>query len=402
MFNVLRRAEVFNPKKGFLRNRHRFFTSISLKLDNKNEHSDYTELNTMYTDMFDSDKFKKEPGLNDKSELEILNEETEELLTVKHSSLNSTELENCVRNDGTFVIRSSSNNPYYNLALEDYIFKHTPLKATRPNNRLLFYINDKCAVIGKNQNIWQELYVSEAERKGFEILRRFSGGGTVIHDLGNVNYSFITSREKFSRSFFNECIVKWLLESNQDLSISLNSRSDIYFDGKKCSGSAFKIAKGKAYHHGTMLINSKLDSFNGILRPKNEKDIIWETNSVDSMRAEITNLPLETPERFIDICTNGFQKSFSDNEMNCLPLYYCSEDVTINEEIQKTMHTLKSDRFKYLHGPKFKLKLPLTGDEFSVENGVIVNASSPEYKNMPFQNFVKCSNLMQPVYNGKF
>ena len=265
----------------------------------------YKELNSMYVDMFSDptpgtkqgDPSKRQTSTSDTtkqmSEIDELNQELEELYNIKsingspttglnsNVSLSGQELEEVVKSQGKFVLQSRSHNPFFNLAVEDYVFRHTPLNdspVTKSkgahngffNKRLMFYINDKTVVIGKNQTVWQEVYMSELKKRGYNLVRRLSGGGAVVHDLGNVNYSFLTSRKEFDIRYFNAVLVKWLLTFNPGFPVEQNKRCDILWSGKKCSGSAFKIARGKAYHHGTMLVDSSLQDFSGLLKPEDE------------------------------------------------------------------------------------------------------------------------------------
>ncbi|MCQ4799349.1 hypothetical protein NE574_14930, partial [Eggerthella lenta] len=73
--------------------------------------------------------------------------------------------------------------------------------------------------------------------------------------------------EKFETKFFNKMIIKWLNSLNPELRLDLNERGDIIQHGIKISGSAYKIAGGKAYHHARMLLNADLEQFSGLLEP---------------------------------------------------------------------------------------------------------------------------------------
>lgn len=107
------------------------------------------------------------------------------------------------------------------------------------------------------------------------LVRRRSGGGTVIHDAGNLNFSFIVPNDKdFTRDKHAELVVTMLqrLRSNDRMSpyyssVRVNERHDIVMKPKtsskpssdkefKVSGSAFKLTRGRALHHGTILHSS--------------------------------------------------------------------------------------------------------------------------------------------------
>ncbi|CCK70530.1 putative lipoate--protein ligase KNAG_0E02710 [Huiozyma naganishii CBS 8797] len=356
----------------------------------------YKELNDYYRDLFTNDNVNTTLGatskINIKTEIDLLNDElanlTDTAVPPHKLPLRSEDLQRVVETPGRFVIKSRSNDPYFNLALEHYIFKNTPLfeQSIFSSQRLLFYVNNKCAVIGKNQTIWQELYLNELNKRGYEVLRRLSGGGAVIHDLGNVNYSFLTSREEFRTTFFNQLIVQWLNKQGHIQDFELNGRGDILYKKMKCGGSAFKIARGKSYHHGTMLVNSDIDSFHGLLKPSGQKGVRWVSPSVDSVRAGVTNIPLGSTEQFIDICTDGFQKYFKSADS--IPVYYCNDTVSTNSEIEKTRALLRSDKWKYCSGPKFKVELDSSHDVIEVEKGIVVSSTIPNIKGMDFQRLI--------------
>lgn len=352
----------------------------------------------MYSDMFNP-KMKhnstKDDPLDRKhtvSDLDELNEDMDSLLNVSYHKLTAAELKKQVESPGRFILQSLSNNPYYNLAMENYIFTKTPL-STSPetsfaNQRLLFYINRDCVVIGKNQTLWKEVYLRAVENRGYELLRRYSGGGTVVHDLGNVNYSFLTSREEFSRDFFNKLIITGIKKSEPEIALALNTRGDIVVGNRKVSGSAFKIAKGKAYHHGTMLIQSRLDQFHGLLKPDSIDGVTWNCNSVDSVRSDVQNIPLSSVQQFIDLVTDEFRQVFYNGEENEIPVFYCDEDTTINDEIRESMDLLQSSEWKYLKGPKFEVHLESGNHSMAVEKGIIVQSTIPSLMGSSFQSFI--------------
>ena len=84
-------------------------------------------------------------------------------------------------------IESKSTDPYFNLALEEYVFERLP----RDDSYFMLWQNANTIVIGKYQNAFEEVNQKVADERGIRVARRLSGGGAVYHDMGNLNFTFI-------------------------------------------------------------------------------------------------------------------------------------------------------------------------------------------------------------------
>ncbi|ODV62297.1 putative lipoate--protein ligase, partial [Ascoidea rubescens DSM 1968] len=283
-------------------------------------------------------------------------------------------LSDLVKQSGPHVFISKLHNPYLNLALEDYIFNNMPIKdyhnkdnnknntgdgknlQSFKNQRLVFYINQPCIVFGKNQNGWKEMNYPLVKRMGFPTLRRKSGGGCVVHDKGNVNFSFITSKNKFDRKFFSNVIIKEVNGFFGEKRIDLNERGDIIeFDTqKKISGSAYKVSRGRCYHHGTMLLNSELPIIRQLLK-RDERKLgkIENGSSIESVRSSIGNLKMDK-EVFMDIVIQGFKKKIGNGNKDFKINISYIEEKHLNSEIKKSSEELKNWEWNFGSTPKFK------------------------------------------------
>jgi lipoate-protein ligase A len=85
-------------------------------------------------------------------------------------------------------IKNNSTDPRYNLALEEYAFKNLDLK----DDCVILWRNEPSVIIGKNQCALEEINSQYISENNIHIVRRLTGGGAVYHDLGNLNFSFIT------------------------------------------------------------------------------------------------------------------------------------------------------------------------------------------------------------------
>ena len=150
-------------------------------------------------------------------------------------------------------------DPWMNLAFEEFLFRRKDLK-----NILFLYRNSASVIIGRNQNPWIEANLKILHDLNIPLLRRTSGGGTVFHDLGNTNYCVMMPRDAFKRSISADMVARAL--RSLDIPAKVNHRFDIVIDEKKISGSAYKIANCKSYHHGTMLIDTDLSQLENALK----------------------------------------------------------------------------------------------------------------------------------------
>ena len=181
-----------------------------------------------------------------------------------------------------FYLETKSNNPYYNLAFEDVV-----LQTAREGDYLMLWQNDNTIVIGSNQNTIAQINEDAVKKYNVNVVRRQTGGGAVYHDLGNLNYSFITDEadEKIAFERFTTPIVNAL--NKLGLNASASGRNDILVEGKKVSGVAQKHLNKRVLHHGTLLFSESLDMANEVLKVDKEK---IKAKGVDSVRSRITNI----------------------------------------------------------------------------------------------------------------
>ncbi len=179
-------------------------------------------------------------------------------------------------------IRLYTNDPYYNLAVEEYLLKNSE------DDIFMLWQNGPSVIIGKNQNAYAEVELEYAREQGINIVRRITGGGAVYHDLGNVNYTFITSTEK-ARALDYEYFTKPIIDALAHFGVEckLSGRNDLECDGKKVSGNAQHTENGRILHHGTLLFDADVGTMSKVLRANKEK---LEHNAVKSHSSRVTNI----------------------------------------------------------------------------------------------------------------
>lgn len=196
------------------------------------------------------------------------------------------------------IIDSPSHNAYFNIASEEYLLNKYPEK-----DIFLLYINAPSIIVGKFQNTLAEINLEYVKEKDVKVARRMSGGGTVYHDLGNLNFSFHTKWEGgdfLDFSTFTEPVVTLL--NKLDVPAELVGRNDLLVEGKKFSGNAKLIRKGKMIQHGTILIHSDMSVLVDALKINPLK---YVDKGIRSNRSRVTNLIEYLPE---DTTTESFKK----------------------------------------------------------------------------------------------
>jgi len=96
------------------------------------------------------------------------------------------------------IVKSQSHNPFFNLALEDFLLQQMA-GVQKDTLQAILYLwqNENTVVIGRNQNAWAECKTELLEAEGGRLARRTTGGGAVFHDLGNLNFSFLMPQADF-------------------------------------------------------------------------------------------------------------------------------------------------------------------------------------------------------------
>ena len=129
------------------------------------------------------------------------------------------------------LIYNDKTRPYFNLAMEEYLLKNFD------SDLFILWRNEPSIIVGKNQNTLSEINLDYIEEHSIPVVRRQSGGGAVFHDLGNINFTFISNDNSFSDfRRFTQPIIDLL--KTMDVSAEFSGRNDLLIEGKKFSGNA--------------------------------------------------------------------------------------------------------------------------------------------------------------------
>ena len=181
-------------------------------------------------------------------------------------------------------IESPSNDPAWNLALEEYVFSYMDPK----EEYFMLWQNHNTVVIGKNQNTIAEIDTDYVKEHGITVVRRLSGGGAVYHDMGNLNFSFIADAQNMNEINFKR-FCQPVVQTLQQMGVpaETNGRNDMVIEGRKFSGNAQYTKNGRVLHHGTLLFRSDLSVVSGALRPNKAK---LQTKGIASVASRVCNI----------------------------------------------------------------------------------------------------------------
>ncbi len=233
-------------------------------------------------------------------------------------------------------IINESVNPYYNLALEEYLLK----EMDADDDRFMLWRNSPAIIVGRNQNTWDEINLDYVRKSNIAVVRRMTGGGAVYHDLGNLNFTFITRDQKGSSAALDFIrFARPVVDALRDLGApaEFSGRNDIVVEGAKVSGNAQYRYKDLVLHHGTLLFDSRIEDVVQALNVSKDK---ISSKGVTSVRNRVANIkeylsrPITMAE-FRDSLIAGVARTCT-GEFRSYAL--TSEDIRRTEQLTKSKY----------------------------------------------------------------
>ncbi|MBN2519918.1 MAG: lipoate--protein ligase family protein [Bacteroidales bacterium] len=291
---------------------------------------------------------------------------------------------------------SNSLNPAYNLATEEILLKE------KQENFLFIYTDNPSIIVGKHQNAYAEINYKTLIDKGLPLYRRMSGGGTVYHDSGNLNFSYITTGKPGHLVDFIGFTNK-IIDVLNDFGVNayFGGRNDILINNKKISGNASHVYKNRVMHHGTLLYNSNLMQLSDVLKTDPSK---YKDKAVKSVRSLVTN-----------ICEHSSKNMDFEAFKNFLYSKLTSSTYTLTQNDKNSINDLVETKYSkwewnYGYSPDYtftkRIKIIeqnlLLEISFTVIKGIIknINIKSNKKNNeliVIFEKLIECKHEMDSI-----
>lgn len=261
------------------------------------------------------------------------------------------------------IVKNDSNNPYYNLALEEWLMLNCE------DDIFMLWQNMPSVIIGRYQNAYSEVNLGYAESKGIKVARRLTGGGAVYHDLGNLNFSFIVGDKGEDIDFYR--FLSPIISALDDLGVKakISGRNDLEVNGYKISGNAQCRKYGRILHHGTLLYSTDPDVLSSVLSIDEEK---IKSKGIKSVRSRVTNLKDLIFLKSINELKSSIENKFDGDEIRL-----SDKDIAEVNDLAKS----KYSTWEFIYGSSKSLEKKVKNRydfgtveaEYSSENGVITN-----------------------------
>ena len=255
-------------------------------------------------------------------------------------------------------------NPYFNIAAEEFALKHFD------EDVLMLWRSSPSVVVGKHQNLIAEVNLGYTHKHNIPVIRRISGGGTVYHDLGNLNYTYIrteTNRERLINfKQFSTPVIGFL--KTLGVEAAFEGKNNLVINGKKFSGNSAHVFKNRVIHHGTLLFNTNLNELEKVIRPVKAS---IKDKAVKSVRATVTNIKEHVSGLTYDVFRKKLTEFLTDYYNIDQVIKFSNQDVlTIKALIEDKYSTAE---WNYSYSPSYEFENRFEGNylKIIVKKGLI-------------------------------
>ena len=255
-------------------------------------------------------------------------------------------------------IQSENTDPYFNLASEEYLLKFFK------EDVFLLYRNRPSIVVGKHQNTLAEINLTFVKEKEMMVARRISGGGTVFHDLGNINFAMISSGregELVNYRKFTLPVVEAMGEMGLD--VKLGKRNELLLGDLKISGTASHVFKQRVLHHGTLLFSSEMGDLSAALKVQTGS---FKDRAVKSIPSKVINIRDHLVDK-MDI--SDFQNRIIGHILNSMDT---ASNYSYTDHDLKEIKKLRDSKFStwewnFGYSPKYQFNKNLKSESGNIE-----------------------------------
>ncbi|MDP4222175.1 MAG: biotin/lipoate A/B protein ligase family protein [Bacteroidota bacterium] len=295
-------------------------------------------------------------------------------------------------------ISLDTTDPCFNLAVDEYLLRKSQ------EEYLILGINDRSVIVGKHQVAHRETDTKFVLENNIPVIRRISGGGTVFHDSGNLNFSFILNSEPGKQIDFAKYTLPVINFLNSvGVNAKLENKSDIRVNGLKISGNSEHVFHNRVLHHGTLLFNTDLTLLKRSIRSEPGR---YETRAVTSNPSQVeniinvlnyvTNYVIDINE-FRSLMMDWFLKNYSGAEYGCLSDEDKSEAGGLADSKYRTWE------WNYAYGPEyyFNNSFLIKGDNcccrLHVKDSVVweCNISGSRELGLTFKDLIGCRHMVE-------
>ncbi len=292
-----------------------------------------------------------------------------------------------------YFLDKASRDPYFNIALEEFVLKQSD------KDIFMLWENSPSLIVGKHQNPYQEVEPSCLLAEEVPVIRRISGGGTVFHGEGNLNYTFITSSkngdDKINFGKYTQPIIQFL--NNAGVPAAMTGKSNLTVNGLKFSGNAAHVFKNRSIHHGTLLFDADLNQIKNYLRPESEH---IHSRAVSSIRAKVTNLK--------PLLANMDVKYFRDEMQKSVLQHFGDEGIfELSAGELQQIHKLNESKYKtaewnFGYSPDYTIENTLDIADFKANFQLKVNKGTISTVKLSTDNNTILSKEIEQALAGKF
>ena len=292
-----------------------------------------------------------------------------------------------------YFLDKASRDPHFNIALEEFVLKQSD------KDIFMLWENSPSLIVGKHQNPYQEVEPACLLAGEIPVIRRISGGGTVFHGDGNLNYTFITSSkngdDKINFGKYTRPIIQFLNDAG--VPAEMTGKSNLTVNGLKFSGNAAHVFKNRSIHHGTLLFDADLNQIKNYLRPVSTH---IQSRAVSSIRAKVTNLKQLLANMSINYFRDELQKAVLQHFGNEGIFKLSADELQQIQLLSESKY--KTDEWNFGYSPEYSVENELMITNFNAKFFLKVNKGTISTVKLSADRDNSLSKKIERALIGKF